>query len=197
MNNKILKLVSIAINKIIKNVFTLHYMGRYHQYRGQYELHRTFRFNGDDILFYGNGKINAGEGSYIGSYSSIQSADDCTVSIGSNCEISHFVNIYTSNHAADKDYSCDNTMRSGDVLIGDFCWLGIKATIIGPVKIGENTCVAANSLVNRDLPPHSIAIGVPAKVVKFKSYLSEYQLTRLVDDYKHVISDDLLAKLGY
>lgn len=181
----------------MNKVMVMFYMGKYAVARHNYDVHKTFKFNGDDILFYGKGKISAGPDSYIGSHSTIQAVEGCRVTIGRGCQISHFVHIYTSNKVADKDYSCDKSLRSGDILIGDFCWIGIKTTIVGPVTIGENTCIAANSLVNRDMPPHSIAIGVPAKVVKFKSYLSREQMFEIARDYRGILSDELAKNLGH
>lgn len=49
---------------------------QYDQFRKKYNLAATFRFNGSDILFYGEGKIIIGEGSYIGSLSTIQAFDN-------------------------------------------------------------------------------------------------------------------------
>lgn len=184
------------IYRLTSGFVTLNNLGRYGNYRKKYAIHESFRFNGTDILMYGDGEISAGENSYIGSYSSIQAAPGCSVSIGRGCQISHFVSVYTSNNAADKDYSCDNEMRSGNVSIGDHCWIGIKATVVGPVTIGENSCVAANSLVSRDIPPHSIAIGVPAKVIKFKSYLTKERMLELATVYRGVLSDELAQRLG-
>jgi acetyltransferase-like isoleucine patch superfamily enzyme len=54
---------------------------------------------------------------------------------------------------------------SGPVSIGAGCWIGVNASIVGSVSIGENAIVAAGALVNKDVPPNSIAAGVPAKVI--------------------------------
>jgi len=54
---------------------------------------------------------------------------------------------------------------SRPVVIGDDCWLGINVAIMPGVEIGRGCVVGANAVVTRDLPPYSIAVGAPARVV--------------------------------
>lgn len=54
---------------------------------------------------------------------------------------------------------------SGQTTIGPGCWIGINATIVGSVSIGENAIIGAGALVNKDVPPNSIVAGVPAKII--------------------------------
>jgi serine O-acetyltransferase len=51
-------------------------------------------------------------------------------------------------------------------VIGNRVDIGAGACVVGPITLGEACVVAANSLVNRDVPPRSVVIGVPAHVVK-------------------------------
>lgn len=55
---------------------------------------------------------------------------------------------------------------SGHVEIGDFTSIGTGAVIIPNIKIGKNCIIGAGSVVNKDVPDNSIAVGVPAKVIK-------------------------------
>jgi sugar O-acyltransferase (sialic acid O-acetyltransferase NeuD family) len=77
---------------------------------------------------------------------------NCTIGhdsiIGNYCELSPGVHI------------------SGHVEIGDFTSIGTGAVIIPHVKIGKNCIIGAGSVVNKDIPDNSIAVGVPAKVIK-------------------------------
>lgn len=50
--------------------------------------------------------------------------------------------------------------------IGNNVWIGINATILKGVTIGDGAVVAANSLVNKDIPPKCLVAGMPAKVIK-------------------------------
>lgn len=55
---------------------------------------------------------------------------------------------------------------SAPITIKDGCWICSSVTICGGVTIGENSIVAAGSVVLRDVPPNSIVAGVPAKVIR-------------------------------
>lgn len=60
--------------------------------------------------------------------------------------------------------------RSGlraNPVIGKNVLIGAGACILGDVKIGDNTSIGANAVVLSDIPPDSVAVGIPAKVVKF------------------------------
>lgn len=52
------------------------------------------------------------------------------------------------------------------IVIGDGCWIGVNATIIGGVTIGNGTVVVAGAVVTKDVAPNTIVGGVPAKVMK-------------------------------
>jgi acetyltransferase-like isoleucine patch superfamily enzyme len=56
---------------------------------------------------------------------------------------------------------------SAPVIIGSNVWLGLNVVVLKGVTIGDNTLVAANSVVTKDLPGDVIAAGQPAKVVKY------------------------------
>lgn len=49
--------------------------------------------------------------------------------------------------------------------VGDGVLLGAGATVLGPVRIGEGSQVGAGTLVISDLPPHCVAVGVPARII--------------------------------
>lgn len=55
---------------------------------------------------------------------------------------------------------------SGNCTIGSFSNIGTNATILPGVKIGENVMIGAGAVVNRDVPDNSVAVGIPAKVIK-------------------------------
>lgn len=56
--------------------------------------------------------------------------------------------------------------KGGTPVIGENVYIGAKATIIGPVKIGNGARIGAGAVVITDIPAGSTAVGVPAKVVK-------------------------------
>ena len=90
------------------------------------------------------------------------------VSIGNQCVISENVVIRDSdNHTI---ISKNNHNNTAPVIIEDHVWIGMNVTILKGVHIGHDTVIAANSLVNKDIPPHSLAAGIPAKVVRTNIY---------------------------
>jgi acetyltransferase-like isoleucine patch superfamily enzyme len=100
----------------------------------------------------------------IGPYNIINAFDDC--SIGRNTMLSPYVNINCADHGMELgepmrcQYGC-----YGPVVIGEDCWLCSHAVILKGVTIGDGAVVAAGSVVNSDIPPYTIAAGVPARVV--------------------------------
>ncbi len=58
------------------------------------------------------------------------------------------------------------------VHIGENVWIGACSTILGGITVGNNSIIAAGSVITKDVPPFSIVAGVPAKVVKS---INEYE----------------------
>lgn len=54
--------------------------------------------------------------------------------------------------------------RAGVPVIGNNVSIGINATVVGNVRIGDDVLIAPNSFVNFDVPDHSVVIGSPGKV---------------------------------
>lgn len=57
-------------------------------------------------------------------------------------------------------------MKDGVPSIGDNVQIGAGAVILGPIRVGDNSCIGANAVVLSDVPENSIAIGVPARIIK-------------------------------
>ncbi len=60
-------------------------------------------------------------------------------------------------------------------IIGNNCYIGAKATIIGDIRIGDNCKIGAGALVISDIPSGCTAVGVPARIIKKDKY--ELQVT--------------------
>jgi maltose O-acetyltransferase len=141
----------------------------YAEFRSRYDISPTFRFNGNNILLYGNGMIQLGENSYISDNSTLHASCGHRVKIGVYCHISSNVRIFTESVQADSDLRLKPVpTKSGDVVIADACWIGANVLINPGVTIGENSVVGANSVVTRDIPAGEIWGGVPAKLIRRK-----------------------------
>ena len=74
--------------------------------------------------------------------------------------------------------------RIGEVVIGNRVFVGANTTITMNVHIGNDVIIAANSLVNRDIPDDSVVAGVPAKVIGHTSDFIDYEKDRIESSKK-------------
>ena len=141
------------------------------EYRHKYKIDKSFRFNGDMILFYGEGEIICRENSYISDYSMLQSFTGCKIEIGKGCSLSSNVRIFTQTNIADQDFDkTEIEIKTGNVIIGDHVWIGSNVVINPGIKIGANSIIGANSVVSKDIPEFAIYGGVPARLIRQKKY---------------------------
>ena len=118
--------------------------------------------------------ISMGDGSYANFNFTV--LDEGKVNIGKNVFIGPNVSILTPIHPLrfqernaflnEKTGNMTNLERAGSVIIGDNCWLGGSVTVCANVNIGEGSVIGAGSVVTRDIPPHSLAVGVPCRVLR-------------------------------
>ena len=59
-----------------------------------------------------------------------------------------------------------DVVNNGDIIVEDDVWIGYRSTIMSGVHIGQGAIIGAGSIVTHNIPPYSIACGVPAKVIK-------------------------------
>ena len=96
--------------------------------------------------------------------------------IGNNVDIAQETNIWTLEH----DLNNDNHQSIGaDVIIEDYVWIASRVTILPGVKIGYGAVVAAGAVVTKDVEPHTIVGGVPAKPIGLRennyNYILKYR----------------------
>lgn len=101
-------------------------------------------------------RTKVGMGFYIGHFGGIIINPDCI--IGNNCNISHGVTLGSTSRGSKK----------GSPVVGDNVYIGPGAKIIGSVHIGNNVAIGANSVVTKDIPDNSVAVGIPAAVISNK-----------------------------
>jgi acetyltransferase-like isoleucine patch superfamily enzyme len=90
------------------------------------------------------------------------------VTIGNHVNLAQGITITALNHNfEDKSQRIDDQGVSTDpVIVGDDIWIGANAVILPGVSIGHHSVVAAGAVVTKDVPPHSLVAGVPAKIIK-------------------------------
>ena len=94
------------------------------------------------------------------------------IDIGEGTIIAHEVQILTQNHNYDSEdlqyLPYDTRQISKKVEIGDYVWIGARATILPGVTIGNGAVIGAGSVVTRDIPEMAVAGGNPAEVLKYR-----------------------------
>ncbi len=133
---------------------------------------------GDGVSILENGFISANGGFIrIGSRSWLGPAcmvfGNGGVCIGNDVMIAAKTTINTVSHNYDR---CDLPMNeqglnTAAVIIGDDVWIGINVTILQGLSIGQGSIIGAGSLVNCNIPPWSIAVGCPARVIRKRTNL--------------------------
>lgn len=110
-----------------------------------------------------NSHINAVESVVIGDYTAI--AENVHISDNNNHPVSPSFRKYMRQQGADDSRLWKHSAHS-PVVLGQNCWIGRNVSILKGVTIGDNSVIAANSVVTKSIPANCIAAGNPAKVVK-------------------------------
>jgi acetyltransferase-like isoleucine patch superfamily enzyme len=92
-----------------------------------------------------------------------------TLTIGNNTGFAEYVSIHDANHIVRSDGQSylDNGFIAYPIHIGSNVWVGAKATILSGVTIGDNVIIGANSVVTHDIPANAIAVGIPARIIRY------------------------------
>lgn len=92
--------------------------------------------------------------------------DVCEVTIGNHVLIGPNVGIYTGTHPIDPNVRLTNYEFGLPIVIEDNVWIGGHSCILPGVTIGKNSVIGSGSVVNKDIPANSIAVGNPCKVIR-------------------------------
>lgn len=140
--------IEIGKNVIIKNGYRI-------------ECYKSFA----DIKL--NPKLIFGDGVIIGPGFTGFVAD--RVEIKTNTILAGNVSIISENHGIDPESEIPyhaQPLTTGKVEIGKGCWIGQNVSILPNVVIGDKCIIGANSVVTKNVPSYSIAVGSPVKVIK-------------------------------
>lgn len=111
-----------------------------------------------------NGRLEIAESVFINYGTTIAAQENVT--IGANCNIGTFVMIMDNSfHRLEPERRLERPV-SAPVFIERNVWLGGRVIVLPGVRIGAGSVVGAGSIVTKDIPPRSLAVGVPAKVIR-------------------------------
>ncbi len=108
------------------------------------------------------GDVTVGSNTWIGPFTILDGSGG-GLSIGDNCSISAGVHVYTHDTVLWAVSGGVQAAKKSAVKIGLNTYIGAQSVIVAGVTIGERCVIAANSLVNRDVPDGTIVGGTPAK----------------------------------
>ena len=122
----------------------------------------------ENVTFYSGSRLTINKGAsfvFKSGYVNYETVIECfsKIEIGENVVISERVQIRDSNN---HDMCYAKYKISSPVKIGDNVWIGLGAIILSGVTIGEGSVIAAGAVVTKDVPPHSLVGGCPAKILK-------------------------------
>ena len=117
-----------------------------------------------DGWIYGPGDLSIGTRTWLSPGVVLYTHSEAPIAIGKDCDIGPFCLFLTGSHE-----SGDGVRRAGrgtalPVSVGDGCWIGARTTVLGGASIGPGCIIAAGSVVTGNIPAHSLAAGVPARV---------------------------------
>ena len=113
------------------------------------------------------GRLTVGNDTYIGRWTIILA--ECNVQIGNDCLIAPGCHLTDANHGiAPGELIRKQALTSSPVVIGNDVWIGAGCSILPGVTIGDGAVIGARAVVTKDIPPNAIAVGVPAKVIRYR-----------------------------
>jgi acetyltransferase-like isoleucine patch superfamily enzyme len=112
-------------------------------------------------------KVYIGDNTVIGRHNIITVKN--LIRIGSDVLIGSYVQIIDHSHSIKRAALIrEQSAEIGEVDIGDDVWIGAGAKILMGAKIGRGSVIGANSVVRGEIPEYAIAVGSPARVVKYR-----------------------------
>ena len=108
--------------------------------------------------------IAVGEGTFA-NYGLV-ALDVAPITIGARCQIGPGVQLLTPVHPLEPAPRRAGLESADPIVIGDNVWLGGGVIVCPGVRIGDDCVIGAGSVVTRDIPPRSLAVGSPARVVR-------------------------------
>lgn len=135
---------------------------------GRLELAEGIHLGANSHLLVQGGRLSVGSGTFIG--------HGCTITVKQSVEIGSAVLVAEYVTIRDQDHRIDEVgpiagaaFACAPIAISDGAWLAAKASVLRGSRIGPGAVVGAHSLVRGDIPANAVAVGVPARVVRFRT----------------------------
>lgn len=134
----------------------------------------------------------------IGRRSTIMTMGDSRFIMKRGCLTAEGLVVVTSNHRQHigkflSGKNEDNEYK--DIIVEEDVWIGINVTLLAGAHIGRGAIIGASSVVTKNIPPYAVAVGNPAKVIKFKWSIDEIlEHERQIYDESERLSRELLVK---
>lgn len=133
-------------------------------------LKQLFGSVGDNVYVEPNFTCEFGKNIYIGNNVYINFGAvflDCSrITIGNDVLVGPNVGMYSANHSLDPDERAQGALIGGRINVCDKVWIAGDVKILAGVTIGEGAVIGCGSIVTHDIPPRSIAVGNPCRVIR-------------------------------
>lgn len=122
----------------------------------------------DAFLNAGNGYIKIGQDAWIGQR--VYMHGEAGIEIGDVAGIGPYVKMLTSQHAGDQRLKpvMRTSLKRAKIVLRDGCDIGMGTCILPGVTVGKGAIIGAGAVVTKDIPDYAIAVGVPARVIRFR-----------------------------
>ena len=120
------------------------------------------------LIFGSNCTVEIGANTTIRSYTTLECGENEThIKIGNDCMFSNHIHIRThDSHFIYSNETGERLNMAKSVEIGDHVWIAAWVTVLKGTKIGSGAVIGVNSLVTHNVDENTIAVGIPARVVK-------------------------------
>lgn len=92
--------------------------------------------------------------------------DGAKVRFGNNVFIAPNCGFYTAGHPLDAGRRNKGLEYARPITIGNNVWIGAQVCVLPGVTIGDNCVIGAGSVITKDIPPYSLAVGNPCRVIR-------------------------------
>lgn len=126
------------------------------------------RYKGGSVWFEDNFcQIEIGQNTTIESAHLAVTEPNKRISIGEDCMFSGEIEFRTGDsHSIIDNETKKRINMAQNIEVGNHVWIGARSIILKGVSIGNNSIIGTNSIVTKNIPSHSVAAGIPAKVIK-------------------------------